>query len=126
VALASIRRALGASSEPLQRARLLPSMVEISLAAGEVDAAAEASVELERLSERFESQVLAAIAAHARGTVLLARGEPQQALDSLRPALEVWQRVGAPCLAARVRVSVGLACRAPRDEDGAALPLPPP
>ncbi len=123
VALASIRRALAATGEQLQRARLLPAMVEIALAARDVEAAAEASVELERLSDRFESEVLAAIAAHARGTVLLARGEPQRALDSLRAALEVWQRVGAPYLAARVRVSVALACRALGDEDGAALEL---
>jgi ATP/maltotriose-dependent transcriptional regulator MalT len=123
VALASIRRALAASGDALQRARLLPAMVEVALAARDVDGAAEASVELERLSDRFESEVLAAIAAHARGTVLLARGEPQRALDSLRPALEVWQRVGAPYLAARVRVSIGLACRALGDEDGAALEL---
>jgi len=123
VALASIRRALAASGDALQRARLLPAMVEVALAARDLDGAAEASVELERLSDRFESEVLAAIAAHARGTVLLARGEPQRALDSLRPALEVWQRVGAPYLAARVRVSIGLACRALGDEDGAALEL---
>jgi len=123
VALASIRRALAASGDALQRARLLPAMVEVALAARDLDGAAEASVELERLSDRFESEVLAAIAAHARGTVLLARGEPQRSLDSLRPALEVWQRVGAPYLAARVRVSIGLACRALGDEDGAALEL---
>lgn len=122
-ALASIRRALGAAGEELQRARLLPAVVEIALAAGDVDGAAEASAELERLSQRFESEVLAAIAAHARGTVLLARGDPHRALDSLRPALAVWQRVGAPYLAARVRVSAGLACRALGDEDGAALEL---
>ena len=96
-------------------------MVEIALAAGDVEGAAEASAELEELSDRFESEVLAAIAAHARGTVLLARGDPQRALDSLRAALEVWQRVAAPCLAARVRVSIGLACRALGDRDGAEL-----
>jgi DNA-binding NarL/FixJ family response regulator len=122
-ALASIRRALAASAEPLQRARLLPAMVEIGLVAGDVEGASKASAELERLSEKFESEVLAAIAAHARGEVLLARGEPQQALDALRPALAVWQRLGAPYLAARVRVGVALACRALGDEDGAALEL---
>ena len=122
-ALGSIRRALAAAGEPLQRARLLPTMVEIALAAGDVEGAAEASAELEQLSERFESEVLAAIAAHARGSVLLARGEPQRALDALRPALAVWQRLGAPYLAARVRVSSALACRALGDEDGAALEL---
>ena len=100
-ALASIRRGLAATGEALQRARLLPAMVEIALAAGDVEGAAVASAELAQLSERFESEVLSAIAAHARGTVLLARGEPQRALDAFRPALAVWQRVGAPYLAAR-------------------------
>ena len=123
VALGSIRRALAASGEPLQRARLLPAMVEIALAAGDVEGAAEASAELEGLSERFESEVLAAIAAHARGMVLLARVEPHRALEALRAALAVWQRVGAPYLAARVRVSTGLACRTLGDADGAALEL---
>ena len=82
-----IRRGLAATGDPLQRARLLPAMVEIALAAGEVEEAAQASSELEALSDRFESEVLAAMAAHARGTVLLTRGEPQRALDALRPAL---------------------------------------
>jgi len=122
-ALASIRRAHAASTDPLQRARLLPAMVEIALAAGDLEAASQASADLDGLSERFESQVLAAIAAHARGAVLLARGEPRQALEALRPALAVWQRECAPYLAARVRVSIGLACRALADEDGAALEL---
>jgi len=122
-ALASIRRAHAATAEPLQRARLLPAMVEIALTAGDLEGAAQASAELDALSEQFESQVLAAIAAHARGSVLLARGESGQALDALRPALAEWQRECAPYLAARVRVSVGLACRALGDEDGAALEL---
>jgi DNA-binding NarL/FixJ family response regulator len=123
VALASIRRALAAPGEPLQRARLLPAMVEIALAAADLEGAAAASAELEQLSEQFESEVLSAIAAHARGTLLLARGEPQRALDAFRAALVVWQRVCAPYLGARVRVAVGLACRALGDEDGAALEL---
>jgi DNA-binding NarL/FixJ family response regulator len=122
-ALASIRRSVEASTEPLQRARLLPAMVEIALAAGDLDGAAVASGELDQLSERFESEILGAIAAHARGLVLLAKGDPRQALDAMRPALAEWQRERAPYLAARVRVSVGLACRALGDEDGAALEL---
>ena len=42
---------------------------------------------------------------------------------SLRHAFEVWQRIEAPYAAARVRVLVGLACRALGDEDGAALEI---
>jgi DNA-binding NarL/FixJ family response regulator len=98
-------------------------MVEIALAAGDLEGASQASADLDALSERFESQVLAAIAAHARGAVLLAKGDARQALEALRPALAVWQRECAPYLAARVRVSIALACRALGDEDGAALEL---
>jgi hypothetical protein len=61
------------------------------------------------------------MAAHARGTVDLAEGDAETALGSLRRAGQVWQQIEAPYLAARVRVLVGLACRALGDDDGAAL-----
>ena len=101
----------------------LPAMVEIALAAGDVEGASTASVELEQLSERFESEVLAAIAAHARGTVLLARGEPQQALDALRPALACGSGSERPTWGRASGCRSVLACRALGDEDGAALEL---
>ena len=56
--------------------------------------------------------VLSAMAAHARGALELAEGDAHAALGPLRRAFEVWQRVEAPYAAARVRVLVGLACRA--------------
>ncbi len=122
-ALASIRSTLAATAEPLQRARLLPAAVEIALGAGDIEGAAEATSELEQIASSFESEVLVAMAAHARGAVLLARGDARRAVDSLRSALAVWQRVGAPYLAARVRVAIGVASRALGDEDGAGLEL---
>ena len=51
----------------------------------------------------------------------LARGEPQAALRPLRGAWQVWEELDAPYEGARVRLLVGLACRALGDEDGAAL-----
>ena len=62
-----------------------------------------------------------AIAAQARGAVLLAEGDAAAALVPLRRALEVWQAIAAPYEAARVRVLIGLACRALADADGAGL-----
>src|SRR6185295_14162824 len=53
----------------------------------------------------------------------LAEGDAQAALSALRRAFEVWQRIGAPYAAARVRVLIGLACRALGDEDGASLEI---
>jgi DNA-binding NarL/FixJ family response regulator len=55
--------------------------------------------------------------------VSLAEGDARSALDPLRQAFEVWQRIPAPYAAARVRVLTGLACRALGDEDGAALEI---
>ena len=63
------------------------------------------------------------MAAHARGAVELAEGNAQAALGSLRCALEAWQRVEAPHVAARVRVLLGLACRALGDGEGCELEL---
>jgi DNA-binding CsgD family transcriptional regulator len=65
--------------------------------------------------------MLHAIAAQVRGSVELARGEPQAALRSLRDAWQVWEELDAPYEGGRVRLLVGLACRALGDEDGAAL-----
>ena len=46
-----------------------------------------------------------------------------EALIALRRAWRLWNELGAPYEAARVRVQVGLACRALGDEDTAALEL---
>ena len=76
-----------------------------------------------RLPGAFDTGVPDAIAAQARGAVELAEGDAQAALGSLRRAFEVWQRIEAPYAAARVRVLIGLACRALGDEDGAELEI---
>jgi DNA-binding NarL/FixJ family response regulator len=122
-AASAIRPAVAATSDPLKRTTLLPAFVEIMLAVGDVEAARSASLELEAVASRLDSEVLGAIAAHARGAVLLAEGEPQRAVELLRRAFAVWQQIGAPYLAARLRVLVGLACRRLGDEDGARLEL---
>jgi DNA-binding CsgD family transcriptional regulator len=68
-------------------------------------------------------EVLGAIAQHAAGSVALAEGDARGALEPLRCAREVWQRVGAPYLGARVRVVAARAFQALGDRDGAALEL---
>jgi DNA-binding CsgD family transcriptional regulator len=122
-AAAAIRRALGETTEPLQRAALLPAFAEIILSVGEVDKAREACGELEQVAAASESAMLGAIAAHVRGAVELAEGDARAALLPLRQAWQVWQQLGAPYEAARARVLMGLACRALGDEDSASLEL---
>ena len=120
-AAAQIRRALAAASDRLQRMRLLPACVEILLAAGEREGARAACAELTEIARGFDGDVVSAMSAHARGAVALADGDARAAAGTLRESLEAWQRVGAPYLAARVRVLVGEACRALGDAEGAEL-----
>jgi DNA-binding CsgD family transcriptional regulator len=122
-AVAAIRRVAGEATEPLRRAEVLPAYVEIMLAAGDVQAARQACDELEEISSTYESGMLAAIAALARGAVELADGDAQSALLALRDARQGWQELGAPYEAARTRVLVGLACRVLGDVEAAALEL---
>ena len=120
---AAIRRVLSVTTDQLQRTKLLPACIEIMLAGGAIPEARDACRELEEIAERFGIGVLSAQAAHARGAVALADGEAQAALGALRHAWQVWQQVEVPYLAARVRVLMGLACRALGDEDGGRLEL---
>jgi DNA-binding CsgD family transcriptional regulator len=117
-AASAMRRVLGALSDRLKRAPLLPAHVEIMLAAGDLEEARRASAELAELSGIFESEVVTAMSAHAAGAVALAEGDARAALPPLRRSFEIWRQLGAPYLAARARVLVGQACRAMGDEDG--------
>ena len=123
VAQSAIRRVLDETTEPLKRAGLLPAYVEIMLTAGEAEAAGRASLELEQLADRYESAMLDGMVAHARGAVLLAKGDVPASLAALRRAVDVWRELEAPYEVARTRELVGLACRALGDDDAATLEL---
>ncbi len=122
-AVGSIRRVLGETTEPLQRAELLRACVEIMLAAGDVGRARAACAELEEIAGRRATDVLAAIGAEAAAAVRLVEGDAHAALAALRRAFGVWQDLGAPYEAARARVAIGVACRALRDEEAARMEL---
>jgi DNA-binding CsgD family transcriptional regulator len=122
-AVASIRRALVETSEPLDRGPLLPAYVEILLAAGDVESARVACAELERIVQSQPGEVLEAMAAEANGAVALAANDGPAALASLRRAWQLWHALEAPYESARVRVRIGLACRVLGDDDAATLEL---
>ena len=111
------------TSEPSKRVGLLPAYVEIMLAIGDVQEARSACRDLSELAAGFQSGMLGAMAAHARGAVDLADGDVRAALVALRHARQVWQELEVPYEAARVRVLLGLACRELGDDDTAALEL---
>ena len=121
-AAAAIRRATGESTQTLRRARLLPAYVEITIAVGEFDRARAAVDELESIASTIGGAV-AAMAACAKGALLVVREEPREALIALRPGMEEWLRLGVPYEAARARVLIAQACRAVGDHDTAELEL---
>ena len=122
-AASAIRRMVGGTSERLQRTRFLPAHVEIMLAVGDLDEARTASQELAETASHYNTDVLIAIAAHACGAVHLADQNPGAVLDPVRRAFGIWQQIGAPYLAARLRVLLARACAALGDVEGAQLEL---
>jgi DNA-binding CsgD family transcriptional regulator len=122
-AVAAIRRAARATSGHLKRIGLLPAYIEIVLAAGDIQDARNACQELQEIAQDLNTGVAGAIAAQASAAVNLAEGDAWAALDALRRAFEVWQRIEAPYAAAHVRLLIGLAYRAFGDEEGASLEI---
>ena len=117
-----VRRAGAETQEPPARSRLLPAYVEIMLASGDVAAArAGAAEELGQIAELLDAPYLRAVAASAAGAVLLAEGDARSALPKLRVAGSGWRALDAPCETARVRVLIGLACRALGDPETSAM-----
>jgi DNA-binding CsgD family transcriptional regulator len=122
-ATAAIRRAVDGARDRAARSRLLPALVEVMCAGGDVGAARTAADELSQLADELRAPLLRAWATHARGAVLLGEGDAAGALDALRQAWTAWQELEVPYEAARARVLIGLACRRLGDEDAAAMEL---
>jgi DNA-binding CsgD family transcriptional regulator len=120
-AVSAIRRVLATTTAKWQRARLLPAYVEVMLSGGLLDEAHQACTELERIAGEFATEILGAMARQARGAVLVAQGDHQGAIGPLRQAFEVWHRIGAPYIAARIRLLLGRAFLALGDHEGSEL-----
>lgn len=121
VALVAIRRASGEIADPLKRAALLPALVEIALAAGELEEARAACAELRSLAVRYESRMLTGMVTHAQGAAALATGDAAGAHACLREAQQVWMELDAPYEVARTRALLAGACAALGDHEAEAM-----
>lgn len=115
-----IERALSAATRPASRARFLPAYVEIMLACGRGDAAAQAADELGGIARELDTPFLRGLHACATGAVLLARGDPAAALDLLKDACRIFTELDAPYEAARSRLLAGRASKDLGDGEAAA------
>ena len=120
---AAIRRAMGETHDRVTRAKLLGAGVEIMLAVGDIDAAAEAAAELAVIAAEVDAPVLRAMALQASSAVSLHRGDPAGALDAALQAASAWAGLEAPYEHARSRLLGALACRDLGDRDAAHLEL---
>lgn len=121
-ALSSIQSALEHTPEntPL-RAKLLPALVEIAIAAQNLSSAETAADDLDRIGARHPSLVLRASSLSSRGALLLAKGETASARDALRRAVPLWLQANVPFEAARTRVRLAEALVKTGDSSGANL-----
>lgn len=119
----AIRRALSETTDRLRRTKLLSPYVEIMLEVGDVAAARSAAAELSEMADQYDTSALHAASAQSLGAILLAEGDAARALAELRRCWETWRELEAPYEAARVRVLIGLGCRALGDDESAALEL---
>ncbi|MEV6062670.1 helix-turn-helix transcriptional regulator [Nocardia asteroides] len=120
-ALATVRRLVAETPDPVPRCRVLPAAVDILLASGEPAEAVELSAELHTIATGFGCAALRAAAARAAGCVAVARGEPAVAVGELRRAARLWSALDAPYETARCRADLGRALRALGDENSARL-----
>ncbi|RIQ34020.1 response regulator transcription factor [Jiangella rhizosphaerae] len=120
-AAASVRAAAAAAgADPLRRAQLCAAAVEIAIAAGRLGDAAAGAAELEATASRYTTSGLVAMAATARGAVLLAEGRAGEALRALRDGSRRWHELGAVYDAAGTCALLAKAYRALGDEVSAA------
>ena len=123
VAAGVVRRAVAETQAPPARSRVLPAYVEIMIALRDVASAHTGADELGQIAELLDASYLRAVAASAAGAVLLAEGDARSALPKLRVAGSGWRGLDAPYETARVRVLIGLACRALGDRETSAMEL---
>lgn len=109
---------LGVTSKAIARIPLLPTMVHVAVAVGDLGAADDALVELEALAGSYDSPDHRATVLATRGRLQLARNDPA-AVDTLREALGAWTELEIPYEQATVRTLLGQALREAGDEDGA-------
>ena len=118
-AAAASRRLLDEVADPVHRSGLLPAVIEVLVASGDLEAGAEAAQELAELAGSFECSALVAAASAASAQLALARGDPAAALPAARAGLTGWTRLAAPYEAARCRVLLGRALQLMGDEASA-------
>ncbi|HET6380390.1 MAG TPA: adenylate/guanylate cyclase domain-containing protein [candidate division Zixibacteria bacterium] len=108
---------------PLYMLPLLRAQVEIALAAGDETTARSALEQLESIAERFGGAAISASAIDSRGLVQLRTGQTDDAVSTLRDAVDAWTALDAPYDTARARLLLAEALAARGQVERAGLEL---
>ena len=111
------------SADPAERRWMLPAVVEIELAAGDLSAARRIADELDALLLTSNMPMTQAMVGQAEAAVLLEEGDASGALRAARRAWAHWRDLDVPYEAACCRVLAARACEALNDEASAAMEL---
>jgi DNA-binding NarL/FixJ family response regulator len=123
-AVTALRLAVdGETQDRLRLARLLAALVEVAIAAGDLEIARAAGDDLGTIAAGFGTPALNASAMTARGALALAEGDGPTALENLRGACRIWHELRLPYESARARVLYGIALRAAGVQEDAELEL---
>ena len=122
--LADARRIIAGclAEQPLNRlgrARLLPAAIQIAVAADDLVGANAAVEELESIAQIFDTPMLHALAALARGRLQLAEGSSSVAAATLQAAARQWHELQVPYEAATANTLLGQAQRQAGDDNAA-------
>jgi ATP/maltotriose-dependent transcriptional regulator MalT len=118
--LTIITSCLRATTNRLARAALLPTLVQVATATGDLDEAEDALGELDDITATFDTPILRAAAASTRGRLELAQGDAAAACTTLQEAIELWSALDVPYEVATARTLLGQALRDCGDVTGAA------
>jgi len=121
-AASSLKRALAEGSlGRLDRAKILPTQVEIALAVGDRATASSAAAELQEIAGAFTSLAMQAAASAAGALVKLAEGDIGGAERDAMRARRLWKETDVLYEAARACLVLGDVYLAEGDHDGAAF-----
>ena len=109
-ALSIITDCLAGTTTPLSRASLLPMLVHVAVAAGELGVADQALAELDQTIETYDTPTLRATALSTRGRLHLAHRD-LAAPEVLRQAVAAWRDLEVPYEEATARTLLGQALR---------------
>ena len=112
-----------AADDLLAQAALLPACVEILVAAGALDRAAEAVGRLRGIAEKFDTEMLAILVDQAQGSLDCATGNTGAAIALLSKVRNFWADLGAPYLAARLRTVIAGGYAALGDAESAQIEM---